>query len=105
MSGTQASNSPAPPKAAAVVGPGGTQAAQPMKRHLSFSLMKPPFVPHDDYHRFSSSEDTHRIAAHQEAEAIVVKSPTNIVVAFGNQYGQRQISMFGFNRRYILSFS
>ncbi|KAI7991743.1 Transcription factor E2FA [Camellia lanceoleosa] len=66
MSGAQASKSPAAAAAAAV----------PMKRHLLFSSMKPPFVPHEDYHRFSSfSGETHRVGADQVAEAIVVKSP------------------------------
>ncbi|CAL5357015.1 unnamed protein product [Camellia sinensis] len=66
MSGAQASKSPAAAAAAVV----------PMKRHLLFSSMKPPFVPHEDYHRFSSSSrETHRVDADQVAEAIVVKSP------------------------------
>ncbi|KAF9664894.1 hypothetical protein SADUNF_Sadunf16G0065400 [Salix dunnii] len=37
--------------------------------------MKPPFVPLDDYHRFSSPS-TSRVAADRDAEAIVVRSPT-----------------------------
>ncbi|XP_042514709.1 transcription factor E2FA-like isoform X2 [Macadamia integrifolia] len=44
---------------------------QPLKRHLPFSSTKPPFVPTDDYHRFSS--ENHRVPD-EEAEAIVVKS-------------------------------
>ncbi|XP_057953369.1 transcription factor E2FB-like [Malania oleifera] len=44
---------------------------QSLKRQLPFSAMKPPFVPSPgDYHRFSSIEQRH-----QDAEAIVVKSP------------------------------
>lgn len=44
-----------------------------MKRHLPFTSTKPPFVPPDDYHRFSSA-DAHGVANH-EPEGIVVKSP------------------------------
>ncbi|XP_071908487.1 transcription factor E2FA-like isoform X3 [Coffea arabica] len=55
---------------------GGRQIPQPIKRHLPFSSMKPPFVPPEDYHRFSTpagaGTETVRI---QDAEAIVVKSP------------------------------
>ncbi|XP_057505879.1 transcription factor E2FA [Actinidia eriantha] len=65
MSGSQASNNTAAPKVAAAVGPGGG-------RQLPLWSMKRPFVPHEDYHRFSSSDDTRRID--QVAEAIVVKS-------------------------------
>jgi hypothetical protein len=36
--------------------------------------MKPPFLPPDDYHRFSSPS-TSRVAADRDAEAIVVRSP------------------------------
>ncbi|XP_059646596.1 transcription factor E2FA-like [Cornus florida] len=71
MSSARTSNGQGPPYAAA--SPGG-RSTQPMKRHLPFSSMKPPFVPHEDYHRFSSA-DTRRVAADHEAEAIVVKSP------------------------------
>ncbi|KAA8516795.1 hypothetical protein F0562_017095 [Nyssa sinensis] len=45
-----------------------------MKRHLPFSSMKPPFIPPEDYHRFSSG-DTRRATADHETEAILVKSP------------------------------
>ncbi|KAL3536044.1 hypothetical protein ACH5RR_004505 [Cinchona calisaya] len=60
---------------------GGSQIPQPIKRHLPFSSMKPPFVPPEDYHRFSTPvgggaiSDTSRI---QDAEAIVVKSPSRL---------------------------
>ncbi|XP_058205514.1 transcription factor E2FA isoform X2 [Rhododendron vialii] len=68
MSGAQPTNT-----AAAGPGPG----PQSMNRRLLFSSMKPPFVPHEDYHRFPSSKDTaHRVGgSDQVAEAIVVKSP------------------------------
>ncbi|XP_059463439.1 transcription factor E2FA isoform X2 [Corylus avellana] len=47
----------------------------PPKRNLStLASTKPPFVPPDDYHRFSSAADF-RQAADREAEAIVVRSP------------------------------
>ncbi|KAA8518507.1 hypothetical protein F0562_015981 [Nyssa sinensis] len=71
MSGTRASNRSAPPPPAAS---SGGQIPQPMKRQLSFSSMKPPFIRPEDYHSFSSG-DTRRVTADQEAEAIVVKSP------------------------------
>uniref|UniRef100_A0A5B7BK93 Putative transcription factor E2FA isoform X2 n=1 Tax=Davidia involucrata TaxID=16924 RepID=A0A5B7BK93_DAVIN len=71
MSGARAPNRPAPPPPA---GAAGGQIQQPMKRHLPFSSMKPPFIPPEDYHRFSSG-DTRRVTADHEAEAIVVKSP------------------------------
>ena len=46
----------------------------PLARHLAFATMKPPFLPPDDYHRFSSPS-TSRVAADRDAEAIVVRSP------------------------------
>ncbi|KAJ4971426.1 hypothetical protein NE237_004525 [Protea cynaroides] len=49
------------------------QQQQALKRHLPFSSTKPPFVPPDDYHRFSSSENRNRVPD-EEAEVIVVKS-------------------------------
>lgn len=55
---------------------GGGQILPPLRRHLAFTSTKPPFLPPDDYHRFSG--DAHR-AADQEAEAIVVRSPVSHV--------------------------
>jgi len=46
----------------------------PLARHVAFATMKPPFLPPDDYHRFSSPS-TSRVAADRDAEAIVVRSP------------------------------
>ncbi|KAK6152253.1 hypothetical protein DH2020_014888 [Rehmannia glutinosa] len=43
-----------------------------IRRQLPFSSMKPPFVPPDDYHRFSTPA---RAVADYLPEAIVVKSP------------------------------
>ncbi|KAF3958157.1 hypothetical protein CMV_016912 [Castanea mollissima] len=44
-----------------------------MKRNLAvLASTKPPFVPPDDYHRFSS------VVADREAEALVVRSPLYI---------------------------
>ncbi|XP_010262959.1 PREDICTED: transcription factor E2FA-like [Nelumbo nucifera] len=63
MSGARASNRSAQPSG---------QILQPLKRHLPFSSTKPPFVPPDDYHRFSRES---RKVADEEADAIVVKSP------------------------------
>ncbi|KAK3006244.1 hypothetical protein RJ639_016471 [Escallonia herrerae] len=56
---------------------GARQIAQPMQRRLPFSSMKPPFVPPEDYHRFSTGPDSTRnnAAADHQPEAIIVKSP------------------------------
>ncbi|KAK4432619.1 Transcription factor E2FA [Sesamum alatum] len=43
-----------------------------IRRHLPFASMKPPFVPPDDYHRFSNPA---RSAADHLPEATIVKSP------------------------------
>ncbi|XP_062112558.1 transcription factor E2FA isoform X1 [Humulus lupulus] len=67
--GGRAHNRPAPPPPLAS---GGAQIVPPLRRHLAFTSTKPPFVPPDDYHRFSSDG---RRAADQEPEAIVVRSP------------------------------
>lgn len=69
MSGARASNRQAAPSAN-----GGGQIPPSIKRHLQFASMKPPFVPHEDYHRFSSGDARKVSAADREAEAIVVKS-------------------------------
>ncbi|OVA07115.1 Transcription factor E2F/dimerization partner (TDP) [Macleaya cordata] len=63
MSGSRATNRSAQPS---------EQIMQSLKRHLPFSSMKPPFVPPEDYHRFSGGN---RRVADEEVEAIVVKSP------------------------------
>ncbi|KAJ7942457.1 Transcription factor [Quillaja saponaria] len=67
--GAGASNRQAPPPPDVV----GGQSRPPLKRHLSFTSTKPPFVPPDDYHRFSTPGS--RKIADQEVEAIVVRSP------------------------------
>ncbi|KAJ9554821.1 hypothetical protein OSB04_009435 [Centaurea solstitialis] len=67
-----------PPSVAGGGGGGGGQILHPMRRHLPFSSTRPPFIPSDDYHRFTSAgNDGSRAAAavDQEAELIVVKSP------------------------------
>ncbi|XP_057981917.1 transcription factor E2FA [Malania oleifera] len=69
MSGARAANHTA---AAALPAAAGGQIPQPLKRRLPFST-KPPFVPPNDYHRFSG--DPCVGAADREVEAIVVKSP------------------------------
>ncbi|KAL5538152.1 hypothetical protein UlMin_042804 [Ulmus minor] len=51
---------------------GGGQNLPPLRRHLNFTSTKPPFVPPDDYHRFSGDA---RKAADHETEAIIVRSP------------------------------
>ncbi|PKI48258.1 hypothetical protein CRG98_031360 [Punica granatum] len=71
--GVRAPNRPAPPPAASPA-----QIFQPPKRHLAFTSTKPPFVPQDDYHRFSSphNADARRaVAPDQEADAVVFRSP------------------------------
>ncbi|KAI5560762.1 hypothetical protein BDE02_16G068600 [Populus trichocarpa] len=67
-SGAKASTRPA-----ATAPPSGS-ILPPLARHLAFATMKPPFLPPDDYHRFSSPS-TSRVAADRDAEAIVVRSP------------------------------
>ncbi|XP_041024261.1 transcription factor E2FA [Juglans microcarpa x Juglans regia] len=71
--GARAPNRPAPPQT------GMVQIPPPLpKRNLTaLASTKPPFVPPDDYHRFSSAADSRRAsaAADHEAEAIVVRSP------------------------------
>ncbi|KAK7838394.1 transcription factor E2FA isoform X2 [Quercus suber] len=66
--GARAPNRPAPPPptvASQILPP-----PPPMKRNLAvLASTKPPFVPPDDYHRFSS------VVADREAEALVVRSP------------------------------
>lgn len=66
-----------PPPQASVAGGGGGQILHPMRRHLPFSSTRPPFIPPDDYHRFSSPNNGNRVAttADQETEVIIVKSP------------------------------
>lgn len=53
------------------------QIMQSLKRHLPFSSMKPPFVPSEDYHRFSSptGNNNRTVVDDDEVEIIIVKSP------------------------------
>ncbi|MED6134380.1 E2F transcription factor 3, variant 2 [Stylosanthes scabra] len=58
----------------------GAPARPPLKRNLAFASMKPPFAQPDEYHSFSSSssaapESGRRVAADQQAEVVVVRSP------------------------------
>ncbi|XP_044481136.1 transcription factor E2FA-like isoform X1 [Mangifera indica] len=69
----RASTCPAPPPPNAP--PAAVPIVPPIRRHLAFLTTKPPFVPSDDYHRFSSSAATARRAVDHEPEAIVVRSP------------------------------
>ncbi|CAI9097630.1 OLC1v1034101C1 [Oldenlandia corymbosa var. corymbosa] len=66
-----------PPEGGAGSSPAATAngGPQPIKRHLPFSSMRPPFVPTDDYHRFSNPAGAATELRNQETEAIVVKSP------------------------------
>ena len=50
----------------------------PVRRHLAMHSSKPPFVPTDDYYRFSTGNDGKR--SDQADEVIIVKSP--VVVSF-----------------------
>ena len=68
---------PPPPAAAAASGGAAAQIVQPLRRHLAFTSTKPPFLPPDEYHRFSG--DARRVAD-QEPEAIVVRSPVSRVI-------------------------
>jgi transcription factor E2F3 len=47
---------------------------------LSFSSMKPPFLPPGDYHRFG--DDRRRAVSDHEVEGIVVKPPVSIYSFF-----------------------
>ncbi|KAG8503397.1 hypothetical protein CXB51_001315 [Gossypium anomalum] len=91
MSGVaRASACPTPPHpppsmtAVSAPAPSAPSIVPPIRRHLAFASMKPPFVHLDDYHRFSSNNsnnnlttgnNTRGIIADQEVEAIVVRSP------------------------------
>ncbi|XP_038701654.1 transcription factor E2FA-like [Tripterygium wilfordii] len=66
--GAQTSSRSAPPP------PQSGPIHQPMRRHLAFMPMKPPFAVPDDYHHFSSGSVARRLAD-QEPETIVVRSP------------------------------
>ncbi|KAL8246425.1 hypothetical protein R6Q59_007655 [Mikania micrantha] len=79
MSEARASNcqsAPSPPPASTAVG-GRAPIPHPLRRNLSLYSTKPPFIPSDDYHRFSAGNDGKRIVtnADQEAEVLVVRSP------------------------------
>ncbi|XP_017700050.1 transcription factor E2FB-like [Phoenix dactylifera] len=49
------------------------QIFQPLKRHLPFPSVRPPFVAPDEYHRFSAADC--RPIADDVADALVVKTP------------------------------
>jgi transcription factor E2F3 len=73
--GARGPSRPTAPKAGAMQIP-----PPPPKRNLStLASMKPPFLPPDDYHRFSSASDF-RQAADREAEALVVRSPVSLLL-------------------------
>ncbi|XP_050229888.1 transcription factor E2FA [Mercurialis annua] len=88
--GSQASARPPPTAAASASSSSSTPPSHnpppavpilpPLRRHLAFATMKPPFVPPNDYHRFtpaSSSGNNYNSngIADREAEGIVVRSP------------------------------
>nr|GLL46105.1 transcription factor E2FA-like [Ipomoea trifida] len=80
MSGTPtraAAPPPAPSNAPPANGVSGAQIPRPTRRHLAFASMKPPFVPPEDYHRFSTPGADVGLAAgnNHQPEAIIVKSP------------------------------
>ncbi|KAJ0463844.1 putative transcription factor E2F-DP family [Helianthus annuus] len=79
MSDARAPNhhaAPSPPPSSTVAG-GRAPIPHPMRRNLSLYPTKPPFVPADDYHRFSSGTDGRRSVSgvDQEAEVLIVRSP------------------------------
>ncbi|KAK9062434.1 hypothetical protein SSX86_019620 [Deinandra increscens subsp. villosa] len=79
MSEARASNrqaAPSPPPASTAAG-GRAPIPNPLRRNLSLYSTKPPFIPSDDYHRFSAGNDGKRIVntADQEAEVLIVRSP------------------------------
>ena len=51
------------------------QILQPLKRHLPFLSSRPPFVSPDDYHRFSTAENSQ--ITEEAAEAIVMRTPVS----------------------------
>ncbi|KAF5750569.1 transcription factor E2FA isoform X2 [Tripterygium wilfordii] len=63
---TSSRSAPPPPQSGPIL--------PPMRRHLAFMPMKPPFAALDDYHCLSSGSAARRLAD-QEPEAIVVRSP------------------------------
>ncbi|CAI0391341.1 unnamed protein product [Linum tenue] len=72
--GAPASSHPPPPSAGAAPAPSSAPILPPLRRHLAFVSMKPPFMAPDDYHRFTSPAAPSKVAD-REAEAIVVRSP------------------------------
>ncbi|KAE8702517.1 Transcription factor E2FA [Hibiscus syriacus] len=74
-----------PPSTAAVPAPAPSAhpVVPPIRRHLAFASMKPPFVHPNEYHRFSSNNNNNNltaanntcgIIADQDVEAIIVRS-------------------------------
>ncbi|CAH9078881.1 unnamed protein product [Cuscuta epithymum] len=70
---------PPPPAVAAQTTNGvpGAQIPRPTRRHLAFASMKPPFLPPEDYHRFSTpgADSGFATGIGHQAEALIVKSP------------------------------
>lgn len=84
-------STPPAPKQRAVASPapvvnGGRQIAKPIKRYLPFSSMKPAFISSEDYHRFNTPFGAAADVRNQEPEAIVVKSPVNLVLNSSNHF-------------------
>lgn len=50
----------------------------PMRHHLASVTTKPPFVPSDEYHRFSTTHG----ASDQQPDAIFVRSPVSFLFYF-----------------------
>ncbi|KAL4578295.1 hypothetical protein LXL04_014416 [Taraxacum kok-saghyz] len=67
---------PPPPSTSAAAGP-RRLIPYPMRRKFSLYSTKPPFIPTDDYHRFSTGNGDKRIVstADQEADIVIVRSP------------------------------
>lgn len=84
-------STPPAPKQRAVASPapvvnGGRQIAKPIKRNLPFSSMKPAFISSEEYHRFNTPFGAAADVRNQEPEAIVVKSPVNLVLNSSNHF-------------------
>ncbi|XP_021892443.1 transcription factor E2FA [Carica papaya] len=85
-SGARASSRPHPPPhpPSSSAAPAAATVVPPIRRHLAFASTKPPFVPPNDYHRFSPSPASNnnnicsmntRRVVDREADAVVFRSP------------------------------
>lgn len=96
------SSPPAPSRVATPTANGGLQIPQPIKRHLPFSSMKPPFSPPEDYHRFSNPLGAATDVRIHEADAVVVKSTVSLVLSPSNGFHSLVTHLFGFSWNVLL---